>query len=958
MAIGSEYRLKYKITADTTGVKSELSKVDSLLGKIGSGAGLSSLAGPAAIGAAGVAAIGTAAVATAATLFRLTQQASDMGSVIYDATQKTGLSAEKISALKYAADQAGSSFEQVSKGVTMFGVQLGKASLGNGEAASNMKLLNVTSSDLDTALGQVFKTISEGKTDTEKLALASAAFGKKIGPDLIPLIKDANGNFEGLIKNAKDLGVTLSEEDVAAADRFGDAYDRVMTQATLAASKFALAYADDITEAFETVSAALAKNQDKWHRWGTEVGLAMKGVSKGVGELAQFTKDNPIVITWVMKPFLIAFDELKNYGAGGSPLREAPTYRKDVANDPRNPFYGKGGVRGTVGQKLGMFDPVSPDPDDLGSGKGTGGGQKKIKTNLPAFGSMRSLVISSGNAQWDAWFSQMGQKFGVDPNVLLLQAGKESSFKSSAVSPKGAKGFSQFMPGTAARFGVDTSSVKDSIRGQAQYMGQLLSEFGGDYKKALAGYNAGEGAVRRYGGIPPFKETRDYVGKISSQYASRVRSKDGAYGTFDPDEAAKDRTDAANRAADEEMSMLQEHFDDLRQAEKQASEDRLSIRRAESDVKAEIIERDVEAGILTEKEGFERLSKLKLDLLQKERNEIGGQISTTENIIKLRVLDLEIEKQGVKTARERSEIERKRLATLQGWNAAVRKRSDDQDKLDAAADATASRSARQSAEAGMVTSPGKFAGGIASGMGVDLVSQWETYEDAFGNTVERVRSQADQMKAIYADVADFAGGAIGGMVEGLGQMAIAWIVTGEGSAKSALQMMAATALSIAFQAGLKAFFEAAESAAAFARYDVVAGTAHATAATMYGMVASVAGAAGIGLAIGSRFVGGGGKGSDKSSESSVGSSSSNRKEDLMPSSRQDVNTFVSGRNSAIAALSNSVDRLEQKLGSMRPGDVVTAGVKARPGLVGTAAVNDMKRNANIGNSLRRATGGR
>lgn len=167
-----------------------------------------------------------------------------------------------------------------------------------------------------------------------------------------------------------------------------------------------------------------------------------------------------------------------------------------------------------------------------------GGSRGKVADKLPEFGSMRQLVISSGNAQWDSWFNQMGSKFGVDPNVLMLQAGAESSFKAGAVSPKGAKGFSQFMPGTAARFKVDTGSVKDSIRGQAEYMSLLLSMFGGDYRKALAGYNAGEGAVQKYGGIPPYRETRGYVAKIQAGYRSRVRGGGGrGFGTFDfPDE--------------------------------------------------------------------------------------------------------------------------------------------------------------------------------------------------------------------------------------------------------------------------------------------------------------------------------------------------------------------------------------------------------------------------------------
>lgn len=194
---------------------------------------------------------------------------------------------------------------------------------------------------------------------------------------------------------------------------------------------------------------------------------------------------------------------------------------------------------------------------DLGQGggrRGGSGGGQKPRSILPEFGSMQKLVISSGNPQWDAWFTQMGRKYNVDPNILLLQVQGESSFKAGAVSPKGAQGFSQIMPETAKRFGVDVSSVKDSIRGQAQYMQFLLGMFGGNYEKALAGYNAGEGNVQKFNGIPPFAETRDYVAKIKTKYAQRVRTSGAAeYGTFgdtseEVEKILRERSDALTKA--------------------------------------------------------------------------------------------------------------------------------------------------------------------------------------------------------------------------------------------------------------------------------------------------------------------------------------------------------------------------------------------------------------------------
>ena len=105
---------------------------------------------------------------------------------------------------------------------------------------------------------------------------------------------------------------------------------------------------------------------------------------------------------------------------------------------------------------------------------------------------------------------------------------QESSFNAQAISYKGARGLMQLMPATAARFGVrDIFDPAQNIEGGARYLRFLLDTFKGDVELALAGYNAGENAVARYGNqIPPYRETQDYVRKISAHYA---RLKNGAY---------------------------------------------------------------------------------------------------------------------------------------------------------------------------------------------------------------------------------------------------------------------------------------------------------------------------------------------------------------------------------------------------------------------------------------------
>jgi soluble lytic murein transglycosylase-like protein len=137
--------------------------------------------------------------------------------------------------------------------------------------------------------------------------------------------------------------------------------------------------------------------------------------------------------------------------------------------------------------------------------------------------------LSTGNKAIDELVHQAADRYKLDPCLIVSVMGAESAFNHRAVSPRGASGLMQLMPATAVRFGVkDIFDPGENVMAGASYLRWLLDRFGGDVRLALAGYNAGEGAVELYGNrIPPFLETQNYVRLIYSNY-SRAHGESGA----------------------------------------------------------------------------------------------------------------------------------------------------------------------------------------------------------------------------------------------------------------------------------------------------------------------------------------------------------------------------------------------------------------------------------------------
>ncbi len=130
----------------------------------------------------------------------------------------------------------------------------------------------------------------------------------------------------------------------------------------------------------------------------------------------------------------------------------------------------------------------------------------------------RGAVGLNISGDTNSLIKEAAARYRVDPRLVAAVAQTESGGNQEAVSPAGAVGVMQLMPETAAGLGVNPYDKRQNIEGGAKYLRQMMDTFGGDVQKAVAAYNAGPQAVKEYNGIPPYRETQDYVNKVLDIY--------------------------------------------------------------------------------------------------------------------------------------------------------------------------------------------------------------------------------------------------------------------------------------------------------------------------------------------------------------------------------------------------------------------------------------------------------
>ena len=165
--------------------------------------------------------------------------------------------------------------------------------------------------------------------------------------------------------------------------------------------------------------------------------------------------------------------------------------------------------------------PKEPFEEELTRARKTKGSSETNKTKPEVQISGKASVLRSRllpSEDLDSAIDEISARYGVDEKLVRSVISVESAWRPDALSPKGAIGLMQLMPGTARMLAVDPKDPVQNIEGGVKYLAQLSEKYSGDLEKTLAAYNAGPGRVDRYGGIPPFKETEAYVKKVLKLY--------------------------------------------------------------------------------------------------------------------------------------------------------------------------------------------------------------------------------------------------------------------------------------------------------------------------------------------------------------------------------------------------------------------------------------------------------
>jgi hypothetical protein len=928
MALGTDYLLKYKIVADAFSAKAEIKSLDDALGAVGKKAAtsLGSLAAPAGVAIAAITGVGGA-------LFGLSKQAAEYGSIIHDAADQTGLQTETLTAMDLAAKQSNTTFEQVTKAVSKFTITVDAATQGNKEAIKTLERLGVTPTEaaksLDDALGKVFQKIVNAKNPIEQAGLAAAAFGKKMGAQLLPFIQQFNGNLPGLIAKAKELGLTLSREDVNAADAFGDEMDQLQMQIGAAGRAIGKEFMPAFTKMAEDVSSWLAENKGETKTWAdsfadylTDIAFKFKTLGIDVREAAE---EISALFSMDQNAFTIFDTEQKIY-------EKYQKQRQDLiySSSHPGPDYGEPYLPG--GKR-----PGGKTGDTTTSGAGSTAKAAKIGDAAPSKRAVEVLKAVIAPSKFDAAMkeaaSQVSKETGIDEDIVftMLKATvfRESSGIAGQTSSAGAKGLTQQMGGTAKRLGPGNEFVR-----AARY---LTRGFGGEgyeaggASEAFATYFAGGSGTGRGA------KTKDYVRDQTYVFNRAKTILEGQQKVNDKlkdlnDEQIKNDQDAADRKYEIGQTSTQVAIE-LAKQEYDSSlkygqfDDAYAAAQEVHDKTVQSIEDEI--AVLHEKSLATKAGS------DEERRAVDAE---TQARVKG---DLAIAQADAELAKSTEEVQDKQADLFIKITQNADKAKDAIDKLgvgmgslmDDVIKSTNDQAAHQMDNTGR----GSFLDALFGGLGVD-----------------EMQNDVDRRKAILSDFGSFASDIFGQMANAVGQSIEAWALYGESIGTALKKATAQVLAQMAAQAAVKAIFYAAEGLAALAVGDAAAAAQFFGAAAGMGIIA-VGAAVGAKLVAGDSFKNQGGSKGTAGSAGGTANTSTGSNAPLTPYSRSGPDAFISGRrpmqDPALTATLERFNRVMDGMQPMSPGDVLVKGTAQRPGHITQTHIAELGSNASYSKQI-------
>jgi len=421
-----------------------------------------------------------------------------------------------------------------------------------------------------------------------------------------------------------------------------------------------------------------------------------------------------------------------------------------------------------------------------------------------------------------------------------------------------------------------------------------------------------------YGGVP-----LGYLQDLDKKRTGRIAGGAGAVSDWQNKEQSeflnKMRANLGGLLGDE-SEMLAGAAADYLANEQRASDQRLDIRRSEINLAEQMLDSDLAKRYISESEHAERIGQMRIDMLNDEGDEVVALGESEENRHRLAKLDLEI-------ATARLTKEKDIAAAVERQNAAFLEQ------------ALMMGPQKKNQRPGTLKTRGQGGKGAKGGL-----------FDALGLDVNLIRGEADILKGTFNQIGQMGGQAIGQMAQGVGSLVENWVLYGSVGPDAIKKMTASILGGLAAEATVQAIMELARGFAALAN-PLTAWQApfHFKSAAIFGMVAGGAAIAGRAIA-GDSFSQGGGGGA------SSGSGSGNDYSNQQPYRRASNTAYMSGRDNAIARLAGAVWALEQKITGMRPGDVLAAGAKQRPGVIGQATLSDLQSSRVGGKKMAKALG--